>query len=151
MQHLRDVLAELRPPALDELGLPSALHHHVEVLSRRSDVDIRLEYDDDFPRLPSPMDISLFRITQEALNNALKHSHANSIEVSLGHENGLITLEISDNGSGFDPSFRQPDTTSLGMLTMRERAYAIGAHFSITSSQGQGTRVTVEIQLRDLS
>jgi two-component system, NarL family, sensor histidine kinase UhpB len=145
MQHVRDVTAELRPPALEELGLFAALNHHVYLLSRRSGREIQLEGAEPSPRLRDDIEIALFRVAQEALNNATKHAQATHISVALRQKDGRITLVVADDGKGFDRSTRQPDASRVGLLTMRERAHAIGARFSVESSIGQGTRVMVEV------
>lgn len=145
MQHVRDVLAELRPPALDELGLFPALRHHVSLLARRSGQAIQLEGAEPAPRLPSEVEIALFRIAQEALNNACKYAGAQLVTVSLQQIAGQVTLQVADDGCGMVRNSRQPGSDGLGIMTMRERTRAIGANFSITSAPGQGTQIKVEL------
>ena len=142
---VRDVMADLRPPGLDELGLVAALNEHARQVAGRVGFSVTINGTEVSPRLPPATEITLFRITQEALMNASKHARAT--EVSIGLEAGpdRVVLTIADNGCGFDTTARlaQP-TSSLGMVSMRERAESIGARLRVESAPGQGTRVIVE-------
>ena len=146
--HVRDVLAELRPPVLDDLGLLPALDYHVRLLAQRRDTKIGTEGREAVPRLPADVEISLFRIAQEALNNATRHADAARITVGLYPEADEVTLIVADDGRGFDPTLRRPGSPSLGLTTMRERAEAINASFTIETSPGKGTRVQVTVPYR---
>ena len=98
---------------------------------------------------PKPVDLALFRIAQEALNNVAKHSNAHRVEIAIRRTNGCATLSVSDDGIGFDP--KQIDTPSrdagLGLLIMRERAEAVGAQFSLKADPNAGVQVLVEYHL----
>ena len=146
MRNVRNVLAELRPPGLDELGLIAALRHHVGLIAAAHG-ELRCEIVDTgpIPRLPGPTETALFRIAQEAVNNAVKHAHASHVTVALhGDDDDAIILEIEDDGVGFDG--RTPLATwGLGTVSMRERAEAIGARFTLASEPGRGTRVRVTV------
>ena len=142
---VRDVLADLRPTSIDELGLVPALKHHVQRLAGRSGMDIRVVGVDPPSRLPPAVEISLFRIAQEALNNATKHSEAKHITVALAADAARTVLTVADDGKGFDAAARAASSTSLGMLTMMERAEAIDARLTVRSAPGAGTAVIVEV------
>ena len=142
---VRDVLTELRPPAIDEFGLLAALKRHGQRLTERTGIDIRVEGVQPAPRPAAGVEISLFRAAQEALSNATKHAEAKAITVTLRQEDHRVVLTIADDGRGFDVAAHQRGATSLGMLTMTERAEALGGHASVRSAPGEGTEVTIEI------
>jgi len=149
-RHLRNVMMELRPPGLDELGLLPALQDHGQRVARRAGLDLAITGAEPEPRLPPTAEIALFRIVQEALNNIVKHAEAKHAGIELVTGNDAVTLTVSDDGKGFDPRQRRYQTGSGGMgtTTMRERAEAIGARYSLSSAPGIGTRITVEIPRR---
>ena len=144
--HLRNIMVELRPPGLDELGLLAALQEHVSQVARRSGIALGIDGAEPQPRLAPTAGIALFRIAQEALNNTVKHARAAAARVSLRQNGHSVVLSITDNGVGFDTA-RKPIMGGYGMgtTTMRERAEAIGATLQLQSAPGAGTRVTVEL------
>lgn len=145
-RQVRNVMAELRPPALDELGLVAALTHHAREISLRSGIAINVEGTEPSPRLGPTVEIALFRIAQEALNNAVKHARAAHATIAIRAGPGRIALMIEDDGVGFDGTApHSPHPQGLGVTTMRERAEAIGAEFRVESASGKGTRVIVEL------
>ena len=145
VQQVRDVMADLRPPELDELGLLAALDQHVCLVANRANLVYEVSGSDPIPRLSPIVEIALFRIAQEALNNVIKHAQASRIALALRPANGRVILTVMDDGAGFDASTRRAGTAGLGMITMRERAEAIGARLSVESSRGKGTRVTIDV------
>lgn len=145
-RHLRDIMIELRPPGLDELGLLAALKEHASQVGRRAELAIDVVGQEPRPRLPPTEEIALFRIAQEALNNVVKHAQASECTISLSQTERAVVLSIVDNGTGFDAA-RKPLAGGHGMgtTTMRERAEAIGAHLDLEATPGSGTRVTIEL------
>lgn len=146
-QLIRDVMSELRPPGLDQLGLLAALTEHARQLAGRSGLSATVSGTEIIPRLPPQSEIMLFRIAQEALMNVVKHARATDVTVALEANPDLIVMTVSDNGCGFDPAARLARTevtASLGLVGMRERAEAIGGRLRIESAPGKGTRVIVE-------
>jgi signal transduction histidine kinase len=139
LAEMRTLLVELRPNALVEVPLPVLLRQFIDALIGRSRINIQLSAEGDH-KLPGDVQISLYRIAQEALNNVVKHAKASEavVTVRLG---ATIRLTIADNGKGFDPSIVTAD--HLGVKIMRERAEAIGARFTIFSEPGEGTQVSV--------
>ncbi len=136
---LSSVLVELRPNALIEIPLPNLLRQLCESLIGRARLPIQLDVEGQ-RRLSPDAQIGLYRITQEALNNVVKHAKATQAMVTLRlGEN--VRLSIADNGCGFDPATVPPD--HLGLKIMRERAEAIGATISIYSEPGEGTQLSV--------
>ena len=147
-RHLRNVMAELRPPGLDEFGLLAALKEHAQRVARRSEFDITVEGVEPSPRLSMTVAIALFRIVQEALNNIVKHAAATAVTITLQARADALQLTVGDNGNGFDMdnSARKIPVRSagMGMTTMRERAEAIGAQLRIVSAPGNGTKIIIE-------
>lgn len=136
---VRNVMAELHPPALDDFGLLAALRTYSESFSARVGTPISVFGEDFAPRLSPEVEISFFRIAQEALANAAKHAHAKFIGVTLTNTPERVTLTIADDGAGFDTG--RPSATSWGLTIMRERAGAVGITVRIESAAGRGTRV----------
>jgi PAS domain S-box-containing protein len=143
-QLVRDVLTDMRPPGLDELGLLAALREHAEQVAKRSQLGVEVQGEEPQPRLPAATEIALFRVAQEALTNIVKHARARAVTVSLRANAGLVTLTIEDDGAGFDGEARAM-AAGMGMASMRERAEAVGARPRIESAPGRGTRVIVEV------
>jgi len=139
LAEMRTLLLELRPAALTDAELSELLHQLAESITGRArvPVDVTIEGDRD---LPVDVKVALYRIAQESLNNVAKHSAATQATVALTY-GGAVTLEITDDGIGFDAEGIPPD--SLGLGIMRERAEAIGADLAIESEVGSGTRVCV--------
>ena len=145
----RNVMADLRPPVLDEYGLAAALEWYGALVKTRTGLDIAVHTTGDIPRLAEPLENALFRIAQEALTNAMKHAQAGAIEVTLGCEDGGLRLVVADDGIGFDPNRQTEDKghRGWGLLIMRERAEAVGACCAVEAAPRQGTRVIVEAKL----
>jgi signal transduction histidine kinase len=145
-RHLRDIMVELRPAGLDELGLLAALQEHASQVGRRAELAVSVVGVEPRPRLPPTEEIALFRIVQEALNNVVKHAQASECAISLAQSGHAVVLSIVDNGTGFDTG-RKPALTGYGMgtTTMRERAETIGARLSLEANPGKGTRITIEL------
>ncbi len=97
------------------------------------------------PELDSTVEVELYRIVQEALNNALRHAQADTVEVDVDARDGLVTIIVRDDGVGFDPGARAIRERRLGLTSMRERAERLGGTFRVESSPGAGTAVSVEV------
>lgn len=147
LAEMRTLLVELRPNALTEIPLPDLLRQLCESLIGRARLPIQLNVEGK-RRLSPDVQISLYRITQEALNNVVKHAKATQVVVVL-RLNGDVRLSVADNGCGFDPAAVPPD--HLGLKIMRERADAIGADLSVYSEPGEGTQVSVLWKEKDKS
>jgi hypothetical protein len=143
-QLVRNVLVDLRPPGLDDLGLLAALSAHARQVAERTGVAVAVTGSEIVPRLAPAAEITLFRIVQEALNNIAKHARATEVTVTLEAGPDSVVLTVADNGCGFDTTARpaQP-TLSLGMVSMRERVESIGGKLRIESAPSKGTRVIV--------
>ncbi len=144
LQEMRSLIFELRSADLASDGLVATLRKHCEILSRvrKIEIDVSVEGERE---LPADVEQELFRIAQEAVNNALKHADARRIEVQLAMAPPLVTLTVHDDGRGFDPVAPQIRSKRLGLTSMRERAEALGAELIVESAQGAGTTVRAEV------
>ena len=143
----RYVIADLRPTALDDLGLGAAVRLQVEKISDEgSQVDYEEELGDE--RLPPEVETALFRVTQEALTNVRKHAPSARVKITLKHTNDCVHLHVRDWGPGFDPE-KATDGGGpgerLGLSSMRERVALLGGHLEVRSRPGEGTEVVAEI------
>jgi signal transduction histidine kinase len=120
---------------LQHLGLSKALKALCRTFSQQHQIDAHLEAE-ELDNLGDDISLCLFRVAQEALNNAVKHGYAKQITVALAREAGGVRLQIKDTGIGFDPSAR-PE--GLGMVSMQERLRLVGGKLAIRSTPGQGT------------
>jgi signal transduction histidine kinase len=143
LKEMRLMVHELRPPALEQEGLLGALHQRLGAVEQRAGVEARLVAEDVF-ELPAAVEEGLYRITVEALNNALKHAAATSVTVYLRLADGRIELEVADNGRGFDAQGVDA-SWGIGLDSMRQRAEKLGGTLSIRSAPGEGTRVRVDV------
>ncbi len=146
LQTIENVMADLRPPLLDEYGLGAALGWHAEEFVRRT--HLRVDFEDRAKErtreLRQEDAVTLFRIAQEVLNNVSKHAQAQKVKIQLEVKERQFFLEIHDDGRGFDPA---APTRRLGMRSMRERAEAAGAALEVESAPGKGTTVRIIIGL----
>jgi signal transduction histidine kinase len=139
-----ELVWELRPTALDDLGLRAALTNYVQNWSSRSGVAATLHTSgllDD--RLPSTAETALYRIAQEALTNVAKHARAENVEVILERRGDHVLLIVEDDGIGFDSAAADETRRGLGLVGMKERAGLVGAALEIESASGRGTTVFV--------
>jgi signal transduction histidine kinase/ligand-binding sensor domain-containing protein len=143
LQEARLMVFELRPLALENEGLVGALEQRLETVERRAGIDARLQVEGQI-ELPPELEKELYRIAQEALNNALKHAKASDVVVSLHANEHQFTMEVADNGCGFDPETVH-GSGGVGMSSMAERAKKIGAEYKVESTPGRGTKVSVTI------
>jgi signal transduction histidine kinase len=141
---LRSLVFELRPPALETEGLTTALRKHVDVLRRVYRREIGLEVVGAPPRTPE-VEREVFRIAQEALENALRHAQAEHLDLRLDTRNGRLLLTVTDDGVGFDPWEPALRSRRLGLTSMEERAEALGGRLEIDSRPGAGTTVRLEV------
>jgi signal transduction histidine kinase/ligand-binding sensor domain-containing protein len=141
LAEMRLLIYELRPPVLEEEGLASALQARLEAVESRAGLETEFHLAGE-RTLGSQVEEALFRIAQEALNNVLKHAQARRVVVSLGQDEDSVTLEIRDDGTGFDPT-RARRSGGLGLRGIEERAAEIGARLEIESAAGSGTTVRI--------
>ena len=142
MEELHGVVFALRPPDLDDIGVVAAIERYIEQV-QRSGLNVHLEADEEPPPLTPEVRLAIYRIVQEALHNALRHAAADEAVVRFEIIDDTLRVTISDNGAGFNPQLTARPT-ALGLLSMRERAAAIGATFAVMSRPGNGTTVMIE-------
>jgi PAS domain S-box-containing protein len=142
LAEMRALIFELRPDSLEKEGLVAAFTKQAAALGARHNLNVRTEFCDE-PTLPFETKEALYRIAQEALNNTVKHARATEVAIRLGDYEGEITLEVQDNGLGFDPGREFPG--HLGLKTMQERAAKLGGTLEIESNPGQGTLLRASI------
>ena len=138
LAEMRSLLLELRPEALAQAKMDDLLRQLGRAMTGRTGVPVSVHADVQCP-LPAEVQVALYRIAQEALNNAAKHAEASQIDVHFQCEAGRATLSINDDGQGFDVDTIPPG--HLGVGIMRERASAVGAELEIESGLGSGTQV----------
>ncbi len=149
MEELLTLARALRPTALDDLGLKAALAGLVEDIARQTPINAVFESDESagrFYELPDEVQLVTYRIAQEALSNAVRHSGAAHIRVRLMLTEDGFELRVSDDGSGYEPGAAHG---GLGLAGMRERALLLGAHFEVDSRLGLGTRVRLYLPAAD--
>jgi PAS domain S-box-containing protein len=139
----RRLAAELRPPALDDLGLPTAVDILLRDYCRQSGLDCRARLAEE-PRLDKPASLQLYRIIQEALTNVVRHARAHRVEIDGRVEDGNYRLTVDDDGCGLPA---MPRERSFGITSMAERAEVIGATFAMLPSPMGGARVEVRLPL----
>ena len=143
LDEARRAIGRLRPSVLDDLGLGPSLESLANtVVGPEVDVDIGAA------RLPSHVEVALYRIAQEALQNVMKHASAERVTLKLSSEHGYVQLVVEDDGAGFLPAEvgrNRSGDPSYGLVGMRERAELVGARLQVTSTPGSGTRVLVEV------
>ncbi len=146
-QRIRDVMADLRPPLLDDYGLVAALKWCGQRFSKRTGIVMQIDGEEPSPRLAPRLENVLFRIAQEALTNVAKHAQAHTVSISLQEDNNHVKLIVADDGVGFEFASVTfgASNQNWGIITMMERAEAEGGRCQIESRSGSGTRVIAEI------
>ncbi len=151
IRNLQGLITELRPASLDELGVGAA----VEALARQSSVRFGVEIDVDVDlaageagpaRLPAELEATIYRLVQEATNNAIKHGEPDRISVTVSREGAKVDVVVADDGKGFDPDSAE---RSFGLVGMEERVTLSGGLLEIESAPGRGTEVRAQVSLPD--
>jgi two-component system, NarL family, sensor histidine kinase UhpB len=142
LEDVRRIARRLRPEALDDLGLVSALINLSERMEEATGVQIERRLERTLPPLSPEAELVIYRIAQESLTNAARHAEGEAIELALEAGGGSVRLIVRDDGRGFDPA---SEGNLGGIRGMRERALLVGAHLHIESSPGTGTRVSLEL------
>lgn len=150
LEEVHDVSLALRPSALDDAGLVAALQNHCENFARRFNVEVDCQAVglNGGDRLPAELEVTLYRIVQEAITNAVRHGRATAVHVLLQRKDSAVLAVIEDNGEGFDVAAWRTGALGanrLGLLGIEERAALLGGTLRIESAPGRGTRLFVEI------
>ena len=143
-ERLRNLSHELHPTILNNLGFPAALDYLTAQVSQRSEIRITTECATN-GRLSPPLDLTLYRVIQEALNNAIRHSKASHVQIRVFEDEPLVQCSIEDNGIGFDPVAlsRPAGQPGLGLAGIRERVESFNGNFEIFSAPGAGTKLFI--------
>jgi signal transduction histidine kinase len=149
VKSIRRISSDLRPFALDDLGLAAAIEWQSNEFKKRSDIAIKLQLDIENLEIDPRQASGIFRIYQEVLTNVMRHANATGIEVSMNQTKNGFELRVQDNGQGFNLSETKKRAT-LGLIVMRERALILGGELLIESEEGNGTLVTLTIPLEAL-
>lgn len=141
---LRAAVVELRPAALDEDGLVATLRTQIQVLDRAHSARVTFAAH-GIRALPSAQEEALLRVAQEALHNALRHSAAEHVDVTLDRRGSGAVLRVTDDGNGFDPKAIRRAGRHLGLVSMRDRASGVGGRLTVESAPGKGTTIEMEV------
>lgn len=151
VQATRTLSVELRPLTLEQAGLPQALEQLVEQHRQLYHIEVEVDVSPGFPELPYPLAAFVYHATREMLFNAIKHAEATRQEVSLRHDDGRITLAVSDNGRGMDPACihcGEDEAGGTGLATIRQRLQYFGGRIDVDTAPGQGTTIWLTIPKR---
>jgi two-component system, NarL family, sensor histidine kinase UhpB len=146
MQELLALARDLRPTALDDLGLAAAIGGQVEQVAARSELEASFSAEGDLADLDDDVQLVVYRVAQEALSNAARHSESGEVRVVLRREEGGVELTVSDDGRGF--AFAEAEA-GLGLQGMRERALLVGGEVGVVSGPGRGTTVRLRVPARE--
>lgn len=146
VKRLKKLISELRPEVLENIGLFSALEWLIEQFSFRSGLKINFKHSFNKINLSRDIELNIYRIVQESITNAARHSNATEIEVNIYEKNDYLHISVSDNGSGFNPESLDP-LKSIGITGMKERALTFGAELEIKSKTSSGTTVLLKVPL----
>ena len=143
--NVRRLSHDLHPPTLGLLGLASAINGHCMEVRKRQGVDVHFVAAGDLRDIDREVAVGVFRMAQEAIRNGLVHGGARHLVVSLARSRGDVELTVTDDGAGFDPDAVRRSASGLGLVSMEERAYALGGDARVTSAPGMGTTVYVRV------
>jgi signal transduction histidine kinase len=143
LHEVRNIALLLRPSMLDDLGLVAAVEWYAREMSRRGEVEVEVRSESVTEDLADELKVCVYRIVQEALNNAQRHAHAKNVEVALVQAESSIRVRITDDGGGFDTK----RTRGMGLLGMEERVNRLGGRITVDSQPGAGTKIEAELPL----
>lgn len=150
VNRMYDLIMDLRPSELDDLGLVVALQAHAKRIFANTKTDFELNAKQLNERLPPEIEVALYRIFQEALTNIIRHANAQHVHIILTRNNGVFKGEIIDDGKGFDPQDFQANansTSEFGLLGMQERVSQCGGNLEIISKPGDGTHIRISVPI----
>ena len=147
IREVRRISRNLRPSELDDLGLLPAVRSLCEEFSERKGLAVDLSFSRWPENLPGEIELNVYRIIQEALNNIEKHARAKRVTLSITRRRSLLTVTVQDDGRGFDPRAPHAKTAGMGLVDMKERAGFVGGVCALKSEPGKGTEIVVRIPL----
>lgn len=149
IEEINRLIRDLRPSVLDDLGLLAAIRWYAERHLAERGMSVRCEFEKLDRRLPPAFEAAVFRVCQEAMSNVLRHAQADSVLIQVGPKDGILRIEIEDDGRGFDPAEAAANTERppFGLMGIRERVELLGGKVTIDSAPGQGTRIEIEVPM----
>lgn len=147
---LRNIIYDLRPAILDDLGLLPAIRWYARTNLEEAGISVALEFPDELPEVSQPLTITLFRVAQEGVNNIIRHSGAKSVNISIGTQGNDVYLRLQDDGHGFNPQeigHAEIDMQHWGLIGIQERIELVGGKMSIASDPDHGTTLSVTAPL----
>ncbi|MGN7456808.1 sensor histidine kinase [Paenibacillus pasadenensis] len=148
LEEIRKIIFNLRPMALDDLGLVPTLRKYVQDFEEKTRIHTVFETIGREIRLPSAMEAGIYRLVQEAFTNAMKHASASYVSLELTYQSQMVKIAVQDNGIGFDAELiesRAKINSHFGLMGMRERVELLEGRLELESSSGQGTKITIHI------
>lgn len=153
IKDMRSIIYNLMPMSLEDLGLQISIDQLANQIMQNNNVKVKLDIEDTNIKVPSIVNLTLFRIIQESCNNALKHAKAKEIKINLNYNNKNINLEIEDDGIGFDLKSSVLSgnniSSNFGLSIMRERVYLLSGHIKIDSKKNMGTKIRVTVPINN--
>jgi signal transduction histidine kinase len=146
VNEVRDLALLLRPSMLDDFGLVPALNWHAREMTKRTGLNVLLTADEAADELPEEHTTCIYRLVQEAVNNAARHASARTVHVELRREEERVYVSVRDDGAGFDTRI----VRGLGLLGMEERVRRLGGRIAVDSQPGRGTAISVELPVTEL-
>jgi PAS domain S-box-containing protein len=145
----RNLMDELRPPALDDYGVVAAVAALAGSFQARTGIDVEVIQSEKLPSLDPVTEMTLFRVVQESLTNVVKHARATIVRVGFSFSSARVRVSVADDGEGFEPASALPlkAISGRGLVSMQERVSALGGRFELHASPGEGTRVEIEIPI----
>jgi two-component system sensor histidine kinase DegS len=150
LEEVRKIIFNLRPMALDDLGLTPTLRKYIQDFEEKTKVHTKFDVVGRETRLPSGMEVAIFRLVQECFSNVLKHSNASSVALEITFQMQMVKITIQDNGVGFDVDYTEARASAgnhFGLMGMRERVELLEGRLDIESVLGEGTRISMLIPI----
>jgi signal transduction histidine kinase len=146
IETVHNVSEDLRPGILDDFGLSAAIEWQAEELQKRTEMECKTNLAPDEFNLSKEKSTNLFRIVQESLTNVIRHANATKVEINLNEKDGMLLLEIVDNGKGISKA-ATTDPKSFGLIGIKERVHSLGGELNIAGAPNEGTRLTVKMPI----
>jgi len=147
LEEVRTLAHTMHPRVLDDLGLAAALEWLARQTCAQERLDVKVSVQEGYQPIPEPLASVLYRVAQEALRNAARHAGAQEVAIVLRHKPGVASLEVSDDGRGFDVRRAEERRPGMGLFSMRERVALVNGRLTVTSSPGRGTRIVATVPL----
>jgi signal transduction histidine kinase len=146
---VRELSTSLHPSMLDDLGLLPALNAHFERFQGQTGIQTRFQHENLDRRFSPEVEISAFRLIQEALTNVARYAAVKQVEVNISANENCLQIQVMDHGRGFDVEMLRDSERSFGLSGIRERTYLVGGTFDIVSRPNEGTRITATFPTGD--